>query len=434
MATIAVCGVDRAAARPGRATPGSSSTTCSGFRDLGHEVLFLDRLEPAMLGAERAGGDGGDLARGALAGRDDGRRRPRATATALLLDGGGETIGALARRGCWTRLQPRRSADQRQRLPRRRGAAGGGAATGLPRHRSRLRADVGGAGPGRDVRRPRRLRHGRARTSAARAARCRRRPRVDHRRRRRSCSSAGRRRRGGAPSPASAAGAARSGRSSTRASPTGCARTSSGASSSCRRGAMRRFEIALDIDAEDRGDRGALRAGRWRLRRPGEDRASDLEPTGRYLQGSMAEIAIAKDLYVGTRGGWFSDRSACYLASGKPVLAQDTGFGECAAHGGGACSASSDLDEAAQAAEEVRAEPARSTAPAARRSPRSIFDSRKVVLASLLEQAGGRMRTAARAGHIGAGDRPAPELGLRRASSPRAGSTRTSSRSRASIW
>ena len=38
---------------------------------------------------------------------------------------------------------------------------------------------------------------------------------------------------------------------------------------------------------------------------------------------------------MATRGGWFSDRSACYLASGKPVLAQDTGFGDGAADRGG---------------------------------------------------------------------------------------------------
>jgi hypothetical protein len=40
----------------------------------------------------------------------------------------------------------------------------------------------------------------------------------------------------------------------------------------------------------------------------------------------MAELMIAKNLYVETRSGWFSDRSACYLASGRPVLAQDTGL------------------------------------------------------------------------------------------------------------
>jgi len=47
-----------------------------------------------------------------------------------------------------------------------------------------------------------------------------------------------------------------------------------------------------------------------------------------FVQGSMAELGIAKSGYVVSRSGWFSDRSACYLASGRPVLAQDTGFSE----------------------------------------------------------------------------------------------------------
>ena len=45
-----------------------------------------------------------------------------------------------------------------------------------------------------------------------------------------------------------------------------------------------------------------------------------------YIRRSRAEFMVAKNLYVDTRGGWFSDRSICYLASGKPVLAQDTGL------------------------------------------------------------------------------------------------------------
>ena len=46
----------------------------------------------------------------------------------------------------------------------------------------------------------------------------------------------------------------------------------------------------------------------------------------RFIQGSKAELGIAKTGYVHSRSGWFSDRSACYLASGRPVLAQETGF------------------------------------------------------------------------------------------------------------
>jgi hypothetical protein len=47
-----------------------------------------------------------------------------------------------------------------------------------------------------------------------------------------------------------------------------------------------------------------------------------------FIQESKAELGIAKAGYVVTRGGWFSERSAGYLASGRPVLHQDTGFAE----------------------------------------------------------------------------------------------------------
>jgi hypothetical protein len=46
-----------------------------------------------------------------------------------------------------------------------------------------------------------------------------------------------------------------------------------------------------------------------------------------YVQASKAEFTVAKDQYVRLRSGWFSERSACYLAAGRPVITQDTGFG-----------------------------------------------------------------------------------------------------------
>ena len=45
-----------------------------------------------------------------------------------------------------------------------------------------------------------------------------------------------------------------------------------------------------------------------------------------YLQSSAAEFTVAKHGYVVSRSGWFSERSAAYLASGRPVIVQDTGF------------------------------------------------------------------------------------------------------------
>lgn len=85
------------------------------------------------------------------------------------------------------------------------------------------------------------------------------------------------------------------------------------------------LELALEIDEADRGDAELLRNGGWSLASP-RDVAGTPEDYRRYVQGSRGEVGIAKDMYVRSRGGWLSDRSLCYLASGKPVLAQATGF------------------------------------------------------------------------------------------------------------
>ena len=45
-----------------------------------------------------------------------------------------------------------------------------------------------------------------------------------------------------------------------------------------------------------------------------------------FIESSMAEWSVAKNAYVAMRSGWFSDRSACYLAAGRPVVVQNTGF------------------------------------------------------------------------------------------------------------
>jgi hypothetical protein len=47
-----------------------------------------------------------------------------------------------------------------------------------------------------------------------------------------------------------------------------------------------------------------------------------------YIQRSRGEFTVARDQYVRPRTGWFSDRSACYLAAGRPVITEDTGFGK----------------------------------------------------------------------------------------------------------
>src|SRR6266540_4141798 len=52
----------------------------------------------------------------------------------------------------------------------------------------------------------------------------------------------------------------------------------------------------------------------------------DAEAYRRFIQASKAELGFAKAMYVDTRSGWFSDRTQCYLASGRPALVRETGF------------------------------------------------------------------------------------------------------------
>jgi hypothetical protein len=85
------------------------------------------------------------------------------------------------------------------------------------------------------------------------------------------------------------------------------------------------LEVALDIDDADRADAERLERHGWKLVDP-RAAAGDPWRYRDYVRSSLGEIMIAKNLYVDTRSGWFSDRSACYLASGRPALVQDTGL------------------------------------------------------------------------------------------------------------
>lgn len=62
----------------------------------------------------------------------------------------------------------------------------------------------------------------------------------------------------------------------------------------------------------------------WLLR-SAEEVTADLDTYSAYIGNSLGEFSVAKNAYVKTRSGWFSDRSVCYLASGRPVVLQDTG-------------------------------------------------------------------------------------------------------------
>lgn len=86
-----------------------------------------------------------------------------------------------------------------------------------------------------------------------------------------------------------------------------------------------RFLLALGIDDAETADLAALRANGWQLTDPAQVAGSPATYR-RFIRDSKAELGVAKDGYVRSRSGWFSDRSVCYLAAGRPVLAQGTGF------------------------------------------------------------------------------------------------------------
>jgi hypothetical protein len=87
-----------------------------------------------------------------------------------------------------------------------------------------------------------------------------------------------------------------------------------------------RFEPALGIHPDERADLEALEENGWGLVDPLAVAGTPASYAG-FVRRSRAELGVAKQGYVVSRSGWFSDRSACYLASGRPVVAQDTGFG-----------------------------------------------------------------------------------------------------------
>jgi hypothetical protein len=104
-----------------------------------------------------------------------------------------------------------------------------------------------------------------------------------------------------------------------------------------------------------------------------------------YVRASRAEFSVARDMHVRLRSGWFSERDACYLAAGRPVVAQDTGFGDVLPTGEGLL-AWTTLDEAVAAIEEVESDYARH-ARAARELAQEYFAAEKV-LSKMLEDLG----------------------------------------------
>lgn len=85
------------------------------------------------------------------------------------------------------------------------------------------------------------------------------------------------------------------------------------------------LELAAGSGKTRRIPADTLREKGWQLVDPGEV-CPDLESYRRYIQSSKGEWTVAKHGYVEGDAGWFSGRTACYLAAGRPVVVQDTGF------------------------------------------------------------------------------------------------------------
>jgi hypothetical protein len=111
------------------------------------------------------------------------------------------------------------------------------------------------------------------------------------------------------------------------------------------------FEIALEAAPDDE-ELKTLKEYGWLIESPGVVTA-DPEAYRNYVNGSAGEFSCAKGLYVGTKCGWFSDRTSSYLAAGRPVVVQDTGFADTLSTGEGLF-AVSEVEGAADAIRAIR--------------------------------------------------------------------------------
>lgn len=150
------------------------------------------------------------------------------------------------------------------------------------------------------------------------------------------------------------------------------------------------LELALSMDDSEGEDLAMLKGNGWQVRR-----ASDVTGSPRtyreYVQGSAGEFSCAKPSCMHLQNAWVSDRTICYLASGRPAVVQDTGPNRYLDGGSGVLRFSTPA-EAQAALEEVHGDYARHRT-AARELAVSYFDARKIageILDAALGAAAGR--------------------------------------------
>jgi hypothetical protein len=118
---------------------------------------------------------------------------------------------------------------------------------------------------------------------------------------------------------------------------------------------MQPFRLAMSPPTEEVEAR--VREGGWDIVDP-VPVSADMQSYRDYVVNSRGEFTVAKDIYVRPNSGWFSDRSVCYLAAGRPVITQETGFSKFVETGRGLFPFST-LEEIREAVAQINADYAR---------------------------------------------------------------------------
>jgi hypothetical protein len=142
------------------------------------------------------------------------------------------------------------------------------------------------------------------------------------------------------------------------------------------------FELALSQIGPEDTER--LRKAGWTVT-DGVTVSATLDSYRHFIRASRGEFTIAKDQYAALRTGWFADRSACYLAAGRPVIAQDTGYSASLPTGEGLFGFST-VDDVLAAVDAIRSDYDRH-ARAAAEIAREYFGAERV-LGELLDEIG----------------------------------------------
>ncbi|HXG19239.1 MAG TPA: glycosyltransferase [Methylomirabilota bacterium] len=145
------------------------------------------------------------------------------------------------------------------------------------------------------------------------------------------------------------------------------------------------FELALNLDpVKDLAERQLLLERGWRVH-DAHVVVGDFASYRRYIQRACGEFSVAKPGYIKSKSGWFSDRSACYLAAGRPVMVQETAFSAFLPTGRGIVSFTT-LEEAVEGVKEIKSNYAQHCR-AAHEIAQEYFSAEKV-LRQLLCEAG----------------------------------------------